>query len=55
MSADEHIDRIPQTFNLQDPDEVDALLEGAPVALDLSDAQGEWMYERWCKQLDLFL
>ena len=43
LSADEHIDRIPQTFNLQDPDEVDAVLEGARVAPDLSDAQRERM------------
>ena len=41
LSADEHIDRIPQTFNLQDPDEVDALLEGARVAPDLSDPERE--------------
>ena len=43
LGADEHIDRIPHTFNLQDPDEVDALLEGACVDSDLSDAQRERM------------
>ena len=43
MSADEHIDRISQTFNLQDPVEVDVLLEDALVAPDLSDAERQRM------------
>ena len=43
MSADERIDRIPQTFNLQDLDEVDVLLKDARVAPDLSEAQRERM------------
>ena len=43
MSADEHIDRISQTFNLQDPVEVDVLLEDARVAPDLSDAERQRM------------
>ena len=34
LSADEHIDRIPQAFNLPDPDVVDALLEGACIDPD---------------------
>ncbi len=43
LSADEEIDRIPHTSNLQDPVMVDLLLEGARVDPDLSDAQRERM------------
>jgi len=43
LSADERIDRIPQTFNLQDLDEVDVLLEDARFAPDLSDAERQRM------------
>ena len=46
LSADEHIDRIPQTFNLQDPDEVDAVLRVHvwPLICQTLSVSGRWQW-----------